>query len=256
MAVIEVRDLSLRRGDATVLHNIRLAIEPGEVFMLIGPSGSGKSSLLRCLNRLEEPAPGTVFLQGRDITALDVTELRCRVGMVFQQTAMFPGTVADNVAYGPALRDEELTRERLLELLELAALEPDLADRPARELSGGQAQRVAIARALANQPEVLLLDEPTSSLDPIATHAVESALAGLQARLNLTLIWVSHAVEQARRVGDRVLLLDGGRAVRTGPVAELLDPDTGDRRALAFAEGDEVGMQTKTGEYDAIQEGT
>jgi len=243
MAVIETRHLSLVRGGSEVLHDISLAIEPGETFILIGPSGSGKSSLLRCLNRLEEPAPGAVFLRGEDITAMPVIALRRRVGMVFQLPAMFPGTVADNIAYGPALRGEKLSAERIVELLDMVMLAPALADRPATELSGGQAQRVAVARALANESEVLLLDEPTSALDPIATRAVEQTLLELRARLGLTLVWVSHAVEQARRVGDRALLLDRGRVLKIDRVERMLDPVNGDERALAFAQGDQAGLR-------------
>jgi len=242
MAALEVRHLSLVRGDYEVLHDISLTVEPGETLGIIGPSGSGKSSLLRCLNRLEEPAPGTVFLYGEDITTLPVVALRRRVGMVFQQPAMFPGTVADNITYGPSLRGEALAPERVKELLDMVLLGPELAGRPAAELSGGQAQRVAIARALANEPDVLLLDEPTSSLDPIATRTVEETLAALRERLGLTLVWVSHAVEQARRVADRVLLLDGGRVVALDRAERLLDPQTGDERALAFAQGDSNGL--------------
>ena len=245
MSVLEVRYLSLSRGGSPVLHDISLAIEKGEVFMMIGPSGSGKSSLLRCLNRLEEPPPGSVFLNGTDITTRPVTEVRCRVGMVFQQVAMFPGTVAENVAFGPTVRGETLPPERVRELLDMVTLSPDLAEKSARELSGGQAQRVAIARALANEPAVLLLDEPTSALDPIATHAVEETLLGLRERIGLTLVWVSHIVEQARRVGDRVLLLDGGRVVRVDRAEAMLDPEQGDERVLAFANGDESGMQMR-----------
>ncbi|HML21498.1 MAG TPA: phosphate ABC transporter ATP-binding protein [Aggregatilinea sp.] len=243
MSIIEVRALNLTRNRTPVLHGVSLSVEQGEIFVLIGPSGSGKSSLLRCLNRLEEPAPQTVFLNGDDITSLPVTTLRCRVGMVFQQSSMFPGTVADNLAYGPSLRKETLPRERLVELLEQVALDPALLDKRATELSGGQAQRVAIARALANRPDVLLLDEPTSALDPIATHAVEQTLHDLRARLNLTLIWVSHMVEQARRVADRVLMLDAGRVVRIDTVDAMLDPQHGDPRVLAFAKGDDGRMQ-------------
>jgi len=243
MPVIETRHLSLMRGGKEVLHDISLAVEPGETFILIGPSGSGKSSLLRCLNRLEEPAPGAVFLQGEDITTLPVTRLRQRVGMVFQLPAMFPGTVAENIAYGPALRGESLSAGRIAALLEMVVLSPELASRPAAQLSGGQAQRVTIARALANESEVLLLDEPTSALDPIATRAVEDTLLGLRQRLGLTLVWVSHAVEQARRVGDRALLLDQGRVVKIDRVDRMLDPDHGDGRALAFAQGNQAGLR-------------
>lgn len=249
--MIEVRKLNLARGGQRVLHDVSLQIERGEVFVLIGPSGSGKSSLLRCLNRLQEPAPGTVFLQGEDITQMPVITLRRRVGMVFQQVAMFQGTIAENLRYGPALRGETISDSRIAELLEMASLEPSLAGKPARELSGGQAQRVAIARALANEPEVLLLDEPTSSLDPIATRAVEETLDDLRANLGLTMVWVSHMVEQARRMGDRVLLLDEGRVVRIGTVDEMLDPETGDERALAFAQGDQDGLN---GDHAAVHQ--
>jgi len=242
MALIDIRHLSLARGGQPVLHDVSLCVERGEIVMLIGPSGSGKSSLLRCVNRLLEPEAGTVFLDGEDITTMDVLALRRRVGMVFQQPAMFPGTVADNVRWGPSARDEVLSDARVAELLETASLDPTLAGKPAQELSGGQAQRVTIARALANEPDVLLLDEPTSALDPIATHTIEETLLRLRERLGLTLIWVSHVVEQTRRVGDRAVLLDQGRVVAIDRVRAMFDPATGDARALAFANGDEAGM--------------
>lgn len=237
--LLDVRSLSVERGGQTVLHEVSFTVQRGEILMVIGPSGGGKSSLLRCLNRLENPAPETVFLDGEDITALDVLALRRRVGMVFQQPAMFPGTVADNVRTGPALAGKTLSDDRVADLLAMVTLDPALSTQPAGELSGGQAQRVAIARALANEPRILLLDEPTSALDPVATHRVEDTLCDLRARLELTLIWVSHVVEQARRVGDRALLLDAGRVVAVDAVDALLDPDSGHPQALAFARGEE-----------------
>ncbi len=236
---VEIRDLHLERGGQPVLRGVSLRVEPGETFVIVGPSGSGKSSLLRCINRLQEPAPGTVFVQGEDITTLDVITLRRRVGMVFQQPAMFPGTVAENVSFGPSLRGEPLSADRVRELLDMVTLDAGIAEKPARELSGGQAQRVAIARALANEPDILLLDEPTSALDPIATHAIEDTICHLRQQLGITVLWVSHLVEQAQRVGDRVLLLDEGRALLTGRVEEVFDAENGDPRALAFAAGDE-----------------
>jgi ABC-type phosphate transport system ATPase subunit len=239
MCVVEVKDLSLVRGGQQVLHGVNFQLAAGEILLLIGPSGSGKSSVLRCLNRLEEPSPGTVFLKGEDITTLEVVTLRRRVGTIFQKTAVFDGTVGENIAYGPALCSQGPPRERIEELLNLVALERDLIDKPAAELSGGQEQRMAIARALANEPEVLLLDEPTSALDPIATRHVEESMLRLRDRLNLSMVWVSHHVEQARRVGDRVILLEDGRVVSTGDAAAMLDTEHGDARVIAFANGRE-----------------
>jgi putative ABC transport system ATP-binding protein len=239
MHVVEVKGLSLVRGGQQVLHGINFHLAAGEILILIGPSGSGKSSVLRCLNRLEEPSPGTVFLKGEDITTLEVIALRQRVGMIFQKTAVFDGTIAENIIYGPTLCDEKPSRKRVEELLDLVALERGLIDKPATELSGGQEQRMAIARALANEPEVLLLDEPTSALDPIATRHVEESMLRLRDQLNLSMVWVSHHVEQARRVGDRVILLDEGRVVSMGDAAEVLDTDHGDARMIAFANGRE-----------------
>ncbi|MCY3834035.1 MAG: phosphate ABC transporter ATP-binding protein [Chloroflexi bacterium] len=243
MPKLSIRNLSLKRGGATVLRDISLDVAEGELLVVIGPSGSGKSSLLRCLNRLNEIESGSIQLDGRSIYDMPVTELRRQVGMMFQKTAAFEGSVAENIAYGARLRGGALSRESILDLMAQVSLEGELLDKPAAELSGGQEQRLAIARALALNPSLLLLDEPTSSLDPIATNHVEESLLRLRERTNLTMIWVSHAIEQARRVGSRVLLLDGGRVIREDSVAAMLDPETGDKRALAFAEGDKEGLQ-------------
>jgi putative ABC transport system ATP-binding protein len=237
MSIIEVENLTLVRSGTTALHDVSLRVSQGEILVLMGRSGSGKSSLLRCLNRLEEPSSGRILLHGQDITTLPVLELRHRVGMIFQKTAAFSGTVAQNINYGPSLRGITLSRDRILELLDAAALEHDVVDRPATELSGGQEQRLAIARALANEPEVLLLDEPTSALDPIATHAVEETIIRLRDRLGLTVVWVTHAAEQARRIGDRLVMVEAGRFTREGPVSVLMDATTGDPHVLAFAAG-------------------
>ncbi|KAM3231367.1 hypothetical protein ACQJBY_061504 [Aegilops geniculata] len=180
---IRVHGLTLRPpgpdGEQTVPGS-DLDVPRGVVMGVIGPSGSGKSTLLRALNRLWEPAPGAVTLDGADIRGLDVLALRRRVGMLFQLPAMFHGTVADNVRYGPRLRGETLTDAQVEELLGLSDLDAALASPPASELSVGQAQRVALARTLADDPEVLLLDEPTSALDPISTQNIEEAIVRLE----------------------------------------------------------------------------
>jgi ABC-type phosphate transport system ATPase subunit len=232
-----VKNLSLSlHNNSPILKDVSLEIPAGQVTTIIGPSGSGKSSVLRCLNRLWEPPPQSVFLEGTDITTLDVLALRRRVGMLFQSAALFEGTVADNIAYGPQLQGQALSTNQITKLLEMAGLETDLAQKPAGELSGGQAQRVALARALANEPEVLLLDEPTSALDPAATLRVEETILRLRDSLGLTVVWVSHTIEQVQRTADQLVLLVEGTVAETGPPDHLL---SGPHRHLAedFAEG-------------------
>jgi ABC-type proline/glycine betaine transport system ATPase subunit len=232
----QVRNLSLARNGRAILHDISLTITPGEIVCLLGPSGSGKSSLLRCLNRLTEPAPQTIFLDGQDITSLDVLALRRQVGMVFQNPALFPGSVSDNVAYGPRLTDQSLTPARIADLLALADLPPDYASRPAAELSGGEAQRVSIARALANEPQTLLLDEPTGALDPAARRHIWQTIAKLRRELGLTVLWVTHYMEEVREVADRVYLLQNGRIADEGTPDHLLGPGS-DHLTAVFAAG-------------------
>ncbi len=242
MNKLSIRNLTVRRGGALVLRDISLEVAPGELLVVIGPSGSGKSSLLRCLNRLLDIDTGEIALDGVAINTLPVTELRRKIGMIFQKTAVFEGTVAENIAYGSAMQGRALPQAAILALMRQAWLEDKLIDERASALSGGQEQRLAIARALALHPTLLLLDEPTSSLDPIATSRVEQSLLRLRREAKLTMIWVSHSIEQARRIGSRVLLLDGGRVIREDTVGAMLDPETGDARALAFAEGDSAGL--------------
>ncbi len=243
MSKLSIRQLRLKRGGKSVLHDISLEVAEGELLVVIGRSGSGKSSLLRCINRLNDIEAGAILLDGRDINELPVTELRRKVGMLFQKSTAFEGSVAENIGFGARLHGETLGRKAVLDLMAQASLEAELVDEPASKLSGGQEQRLAIARALALSPSLLLLDEPTSALDPIATKGVEDALMRLRRETNLTMIWVSHSIEQARRVGSRVLLLEEGRMLRVDSVDKMLDPETGDKRALAFAGGDEAGLQ-------------
>ncbi|XP_044979753.1 protein STAR1-like isoform X2 [Hordeum vulgare subsp. vulgare] len=221
---IRVRGLTLRppgpNGEPTVAGS-DLDVPRGVVMGVIGPSGSGKSTLLRALNRLWEPAPGAVALDGADIRGLDVLALRRRVGMLFQLPAMFHGTVADNVRYGPRLRGETLSDAQVKELLSMSDLDHGLASRPASELSVGQAQRVALARTLANGPEVLLLDEPTSALDPISTQNIEEAIVRLKKERGLTTVIVSHSVRQIQRIADLVCLVVDGVVVEVLPPSDL-----------------------------------
>ena len=199
--------MTASRAGGTVLRDVSLGIDPG-VTGLLGPSGSGKSSLLRLLNRLSDPDRGTVRFQGEDVRQLDVRELRRRACMVPQLPAPLPGTVADNVRYGPALFGRSADVERALELSGLTRL---YADREADQLSVGEQQRVMLARALALEPDALLLDEPTSALDDYTKRGVERTLAELAERSGLSMVLVTHERGQAERLCQRIVELDDGR---------------------------------------------
>ncbi|CAK7345524.1 unnamed protein product [Dovyalis caffra] len=202
-----------------ILNGINMDIPRGMIVGIIGPSGSGKSTVLRALNRLWEPPSGTVFLDGCDVTDLEVLGHRRKVGMLFQLPALFEGTVADNIQYGPQLKGKKLTDDEVQKLLSLADLDSSFYEKDSSQLSVGQAQRVALARTLANQPEVLLLDEPTSALDPISTQNIEDVLVKLKKQQGLTVIMVSHSIKQIQRIADVVYLLVNGEIV------EVLKPD-------------------------------
>jgi putative ABC transport system ATP-binding protein len=204
-----------------LLTDISFELARGEVLAVVGPSGAGKSTLLRLLNRLDEPTKGTVLLDGTDYRSFSPRELRRRVGMVMQRAYLFPGTVASNVSFGPEQHQQTISAEEIDSLLRQVGL-AGYANREALTLSGGEAQRVAITRALANQPDVLLLDEPTSALDEAARKDVETLLESLIRQRQLTCVWVTHSVEQARTMADKVLVIEAGRMTDYGPVHEVL----------------------------------
>jgi len=193
----------------------------GEILAIVGPSGSGKSSLLRLLNRLDEPTTGTVYLKGVDSREMPPRELRRRVGMVLQQPFLFPGTVADNLRFGPRQREEELS-EAVLEDLLSGVLLGGFASRDVTNLSGGEAQRVSFARTLANAPEVLLLDEPTSALDDDSKREVEAVIHRISRERKIPCVLVTHDVSQGLRLAQRAMLLENGRIVRSGVAEEVL----------------------------------
>ena len=209
----------------TLVEDVSIEVRAEEVFVVFGPSGSGKTSLLRLLNRLDEPTSGTVYLDGTDYRTIDPRTLRRRVGWVPQSPTLIDGTVAENVAWGPTLRDEPVDTERLHELLDRLGLS-GFAERDADDLSGGEAQRVAIARTLFNDPDIVLLDEPASSLDAEAADRVESLLADAMDAYALTAVLVTHDADRARRLGERGVRLEGGRVQATGGLDTVL-PDSG-----------------------------
>lgn len=204
-----------------IVSEISIEVIRGELLGVVGPSGSGKSSLLRLINRLDEPTSGTVFLDGQDYRQLAPRELRRRVGMVTQRPFLFPGDVLSNLRFGPLQRGEILSDDDAAQLLERVGL-PGYSRRAVMNLSGGEQQRVSLARALANHPEVLLLDEPTSALDDRAKLGIEQLIRRLVNETSLTCLMVTHDADQARRICDRIAIVEAGRLVQTGTPAEVL----------------------------------
>jgi putative ABC transport system ATP-binding protein len=220
-AVLRTELLGRCIGEKWIVRDVSLSVHRGELLGLVGASGSGKSSLLRLLNRLDEPTSGTVFLEDQDYRQIPPRELRRRVGMVTQRPFLFPGEVASNLRFGPWQRGQTLPDDQIASLLERVGL-PGFAARNVANLSGGEQQRVSLARALANQPEILLLDEPTSALDEQAKTGVENLIRNLVSANGYTFVLVTHDRDQARRLCDRVALIDAGQLVQQGTPAEVL----------------------------------
>ncbi|MCH2211350.1 MAG: phosphate ABC transporter ATP-binding protein PstB [Fuerstiella sp.] len=229
---IRTRDLSVFYGEVQALKNISLSVPQHRVTALIGPSGCGKSTFLRCLNRMNDMVDGVriagnVWLDDQDIygPGTDVVELRKRVGMVFQKSNPFPKSIFDNVAYGPRLsgiRNRGELHQIVEHSLKRSALWNEVKDRlsdSALQLSGGQQQRLCIARALATDPEILLMDEPASALDPASTARIENLIFELRDRY--TIVIVTHNMQQAARVSDRTAFFYEGRMIEDGPTKQL-----------------------------------
>lgn len=209
-ALFSFERVTLDGDERARLDELSVELPGSGVTAIAGPSGAGKSSLLRCCNRLDAPQSGVVRYRGADVAARDPLAHRREVGMVFQRPVLFPGSVADNVR----IADPQAGEERIAQLLRRAALDPSFAARDAGALSGGEAQRVCIARALATDPHVLLMDEPTSSLDADAAETLEKLMRELAAD-GVPVVLVSHGEAQIKRVADHVVRLEEGRVTRT-----------------------------------------
>ncbi len=208
-------------GNKILVEDASFEIHAGEILALVGPSGAGKTSLLRLLNRLDEPTSGTVYLRNSDYRIIAPRELRRQVGMVMQRPFLFPGTVEVNLQFGPAQRGETLSPQEVEELLSRVGLN-GYASRNVANLSGGEAQRVSVARTLANSPLVLLLDEPTSALDDASKREVEMLIQDIVQDRKLACVMVTHDEGQAARLAQRALLLNRGKIVKGGAVSEVL----------------------------------
>ena len=236
--VMSVKDCNVFYGENQALKNINLEVGKSEVIALIGPSGCGKSTFLRCLNRLNDTidscrVTGEFSLEGEDIYSgdMDVVLLRARVGMVFQKPNPFPKSIYENVAYGPKIHGITSTKRELDELVDLsldrAGLLEEVKDRihsPGTSLSGGQQQRLCIARAIAIKPDVILMDEPCSALDPIATEKIEGLINELKE--NYAIVMVTHSMSQAARVSQRAAYFHLGDLIEVGDTKKIFeDPE-------------------------------
>jgi len=215
-AVIEFDDVSYRVGENQVIAGLNLKVMRGETLVLLGRSGSGKTTTLKLINRLVAPTAGEVRVNGTSNGKGDVTRLRRGIGYVIQDVGLFPHfTVARNIGLVPKIEgwNDERIRARTEELLQLVGLAPELAERYPRQLSGGQRQRVGVARALAADPEILLMDEPFGALDPLTRDELQREFHALQRRLNKTVVFVTHDLREALRLGSRIALMEAGKLV-------------------------------------------
>jgi osmoprotectant transport system ATP-binding protein len=232
-ARVELRAIGVRYPGATIgaVHDVALTIEPGEFTVLLGPSGCGKSTLLRTINRLVEPTSGSVLIDGRDVRDGDPTELRRGIGYVIQAVGLFPHyTVAQNVGVVPNLLGWDAARidARVDQLLQLIRLDPArYRGRKPRELSGGEAQRIGVARALAAEPRVLLMDEPFAAVDAIVRASLQEEIRRVHRELGTTIVFVTHDVDEALRLADRVIVMNAGRVVQNAAPHELLQQPAG-----------------------------
>ncbi len=217
--VIQFNHVSKAYEDGTkAVDSLHLEIKKGEFFVLIGPSGCGKTTTMKMINRLIETTEGSILIDGKDIQQYNINELRWNIGYVLQQIALFPHmTIAENIAVVPEMRkwSKEKTKVRVDELLQMVGLDPDVyRDRMPDELSGGQKQRVGVVRALAANPKIVLMDEPFSALDPLSREQLQKDIVQLQKKIQKTIVFVTHDMQEALSLGDRICIMKEGKVVQ------------------------------------------
>lgn len=217
MSLIKFHEVSYRN----ILHKISGTFNENCITTFVGPSGAGKTTCLKHINALISPDAGDVYFQGENIKELDVIELRQNIGMAFQSAPMISGTVYDNLNLPKDVLHETLSTEEARRLLTLVDLNEDFLTRPVNRLSGGEKSRISLARTFVNHPKVLLLDEVTASLDYTLVREIEKLIVRIQRELNVTIIWITHDLEQARRVSDAMWFLKEGRLLQQGTVSEI-----------------------------------
>ncbi len=225
MPIIELKNITKSYKGKLVLDEISLSLERGEFYTLIGSSGAGKTTLLRLINGLEKPDSGSIYVDGKDIAESDLICLRRNIGYVIQSIGLFPHmTIYDNINYVPSLSKDgkALRRERVNELIKLVGLqESDLLKYPS-QLSGGQKQRVGVARALAASPDVILMDEPFGAVDDITRHHLQDEILSIHAMLGTTILFVTHDIEEAIKLGTRIIILNEGKIAQLGSRHDII----------------------------------
>lgn len=226
--VIEFKDVSKKYPNGNeAVKKINFSINEGEFIVFIGTSGSGKTTALKMINRLEDATSGEIKIKGKNIFDYNIHKMRWDMGYVLQQVALFPHlTVEENIGIVPELKGwkKEKIKERTEELLEMIGLESEkYMERMPHELSGGEAQRIGIARALAGNPEVILMDEPFSALDPITRRSLQKDIKELQQKINKTIVFVTHDIEEAFYLGDRIFIIKDGKIIQSGTKNELIN---------------------------------
>ncbi len=224
--MIDIRDCSAAYGDNEVLRSVSLTVEKGEFLIMIGPSGCGKTTLLKMINGLVKPTRGEVLVDGKRLAECDLVSLRRRIGYAVQGAKLFPHmTVADNICYVPSL-DRKLTKaekeETAAAMLEMVKLPAELSTRFPGQLSGGQKQRVGIARAMTSNPDILLMDEPFGAVDEITRRALQEELSDLQRETGITVVFITHDIGEAFKLGSRILIMKDGCIWQQGTKEELL----------------------------------
>lgn len=246
-SIIELRSVSYEIGKTRILSDLNLRIDVGDVLVLLGESGCGKTTTLKLINRLIDPTSGEVLVEGKKTADWNAIELRRHIGYVLQEGGLFPHlTVGDNVGLVLTLldRDETAKRFRVAEMLELVGLEPEnFADRFPHELSGGQRQRVGVTRALAADPSIVLLDEPFGALDVITRMNLQKEFARLVRDLGKTAVFVTHDLHEAMLLGSRIALMEKGRIVFLGTPAEFSSADVPLAKAYLETIGDKIAPQ-------------
>ncbi|MDQ0429645.1 osmoprotectant transport system ATP-binding protein [Planomicrobium stackebrandtii] len=226
--MIRFENVTKRFPDGTeALKDISLVLPTHELTAIIGPSGCGKTTLMKMINKLEKPTAGSIYIDEKPINGMDEVQLRRSIGYVIQRIGLFPHmTISDNVALVPKLLEWPKTKkeERVRELLELVGLDPAIyMDRYPLELSGGQQQRVGVVRALAGDPNIVLMDEPFSALDPISREQLQDELRNLQQTIKKTIVFVTHDMDEALKIADSIIVMRGGQVEQTGTPQELVD---------------------------------